>query len=170
MQYIRFTLVDALTGFSVMHAPAVNGPVLPAVPGLATEWERESAYPTDTPELFGTCPDSSGTDVAGVLEVMGQAQYEALRAQEMRARNPVPESVSRAQGKAALIQMDLWDSVLAFVAAIADAKDRALAEVALHDTQAWRRDSPFLRRAAQALSMDDEALDALFLTAEGIEL
>ena len=81
-----------------------------------------------------------------------------------------PESVTRAQGKAALITAGLWPGVLSFVAAIPDPTERALAEVALHDTQQWRRDSPFFNTAATALGLDDEQLDALFLAASKIEL
>lgn len=170
MQYIKFTHVDAVTGESVADAPAANGPVYPAVPGLVFGWAAESQYPTAVPELYGTCPDESAVDVPGVLAVLSQAAYDSAHAAELHARHPVPQTVKRSQGKAALIVAGLWDDVLAFVAAISDPTERALAEVALHDTQEWRRDSPFLQRAAEALGMDAEDLDALFLTAEGIEL
>lgn len=170
MQYIKFTYVDAMTGVPVTASPAVNGPAFPAVDSLEFLWARESAYPTDVPEFFGTCPDDSDTEVPGVLGVFGQADWEQMRADEMRARNPVPESVTRAQGKAALITAGLWPGVLDFVAAIPDPTERALAEVALHDTQQWRRDSPFFNTAATALGLTGEQLDALFLAASKIEL
>lgn len=80
----------------------------------------------------------------------------------------VPQSVSRAQGKAALIAAGLWPSVLAYVAAIADPTDKALAEVALNDTQEWRRDSLFLNSAATALGLTSAQLDQLFVDASGI--
>jgi len=83
---------------------------------------------------------------------------------------PVPQSVTRAQGKAVLIQMGLWQQVLDFVAAIPDATRRAVAEVALHDTQNWERSSPFLNQAAQALGMTDEQLDDLFRAAAQVRL
>lgn len=82
----------------------------------------------------------------------------------------VPQQVSRAQGKAVLIQMGLWQQVLDFVAAIPDPTQRALAEVALHDTQHWQRNSPFLAQAAAALGMTDAQLDDLFVRAEGVVL
>lgn len=170
MKYLKFTYVDAATGISVASEPARSGPVFPAVPGLRFEWARESQYPTDVPEFFGTCPDDSPTQIDGVLGVYGQADYELMRTDEMRARSPVPVSVSRAQGKAALIRAGLWGQVTAFVAAIEDDAERALAEVALNDTQEWRRDSAFLASAAQALGLDDAALDALFVAAAGVRL
>ena len=83
---------------------------------------------------------------------------------------PVPTTITRAQGKAALIQAGLWPQVLAFVAAIDDAEEKPLAETALHDTVHWERESPFLRKAAQALGLTDEKLDELFVAAGGITL
>lgn len=83
---------------------------------------------------------------------------------------PVPVQVTRAQGKAALIQAGLWDGVVAYVAGITDPTEKALAEVALNDTITWRRSSPFLVGAATALGLDAIALDALFTTAAEIEL
>lgn len=78
---------------------------------------------------------------------------------------PVPQVVSRAQGKAALIHAGLWPAVLAWVAAIQNPTERALAEVALHDTQEWRRHSPTMLSAASGLGMSDEQMDALFTLA-----
>ena len=88
MQYIKFTYVDAVTGVPVTQAPAANGPAFPSVDGLAFVWARESAYPTDVPEFFGTCPDDSDLDVPGVLGVFLQTDWEQMRADEMRARGP----------------------------------------------------------------------------------
>ena len=83
---------------------------------------------------------------------------------------PVPQTISPAQGKAALINAGMWEPVLEYVAAIADAKERALAEVALHATQEWRRSSPFLNAAALALGITAEQLDALFTAGAAVEL
>ena len=82
----------------------------------------------------------------------------------------VPQQITRAQGKAALITVGLWGAVTAHVAAIPDAKERALAEVALHDTLNWQRSSPFLNEAAAGLGMTSSQLDDLFILASGIEL
>ena len=81
-----------------------------------------------------------------------------------------PQSVSRAQGKLALIQAGLWPAAIAFVDGIADPAQKAYAEVALNDTQEWRRDSPFLASAAAALDLSEEQLDTLFITAGGLQL
>ena len=82
----------------------------------------------------------------------------------------VPQSVSRAQGKLALIQAGLWPAAIAFVDGITDPAQKAYAEVALNDTQEWRRDSPFLASAAAALGLSEAQLDALFITAGGLQL
>ena len=85
-------------------------------------------------------------------------------------RAKVPASVSRAQGKLALIGAGLWPAAVAFVEGITNPTQRAYAEVALHDTQEWRRDSPFLASAAAALDLSEGQLDALFITAGGLQL
>lgn len=82
----------------------------------------------------------------------------------------VPLAVGKAQGKTALINAGLWPAVLAAVAAIEDATQRQLAEVALHDTTTWERTSPTLNALAYGLGMDDAQLDALFVAASGVAL
>lgn len=82
---------------------------------------------------------------------------------------PVTE-ISRAQGKAALIQSGHWNSVLAYIESIEDATEKALAEVAIHDTTTWKRDSPFLTKAAKAVGLSDRQVDALFVEASKIKL
>ena len=82
----------------------------------------------------------------------------------------VPQMVSRAQGKLALIGAGLWPAAIAFVDGITDPTQRAYAEVALHDTQEWRRDSPFIASAAAALNLSEAQLDELFITAGGLQL
>lgn len=81
-----------------------------------------------------------------------------------------PRIITRAQGKAALISAGLWSQVLAYIDAIEDPTQQALARVALDDTTEWRRDSPFLATAADALGLSDEDLDGLFEAAAGIVL
>ena len=131
----------------------------------ATDIDPYSALPrcTLTPP-----PALSGTEVA---QWRGDAwQVLPQRPDPGAPPVPVPESVLRWQGKAALITAGLWQGVLSFVAAIPDPTERALAEVALHDTQQWHRSSPFFNAAATALGLTGEQLDALFLAASKIEL
>lgn len=86
MKYLKFTYVDAITGISIAKQPAANGPTYPDVAGLVFEWARESQYPTDVPEFFGTCPDASSTQVDGVLAVLDPQDYETMWADEVAAR------------------------------------------------------------------------------------
>jgi len=95
MKYLKFTHVDAITGRSLAAEPARNGPVFPAVAGLQFVWARESAYPTNLPELFGTCPDASDTQIDGVLALYAQSDWEQMQADEMNARLPLPYARSR---------------------------------------------------------------------------
>ena len=117
MQHIKFTYVDAVTGISIAKQPAVNGPVFPPVKGLEFVWARESHYPTDVPEFFGACPDDADTQIDGVLGVYVQADWETMRDDEMRARNPVPQQVTMRQARLALLSAGLLDDVEAVISA-----------------------------------------------------
>ena len=117
MQYIKFTYVDAVTGISIASEPAANGPVFPPVAGLEFAWARESQYPTDVPEFFGTCPDDSNVQIDGVLGVYVQADWETMREDEMRARNPMPQQVTMRQARLALLNAGLLDDVEVVIAA-----------------------------------------------------
>ena len=83
---------------------------------------------------------------------------------------PVPDAITRAQGKAALIHADLMPAMLAMKASTADAKDRALAEVTMNDAEVWRRDNAFLNAAGAAIGLTSAQLDDLFRRAATIEL
>lgn len=103
MKFLKFTYVDAMTGISIAGEPATNGPVFPPVAGLEYAWARESQYPTNVPEFFGTCPDDSDTHIDGVLGVFSQGDWEGMRADEMLARKPpIPQEVTMGQCRLAL--------------------------------------------------------------------
>lgn len=93
-----------------------------------------------------------------------------IRVNPTKLKPPVPQQVTRAQGKVALIQAGLWPQVVAFVDAIEDPVQKAIAKVAAYETLHWRRDSPFLNQAADALGITQEQLDQLFIQASEIEL
>lgn len=100
MQHIRYTYVDAVTGVPVTIAPAANGPAMPAIPGLQYLWSRESAWPTSTPDFFGTLPEGVPVDVPGVLEVMDATRFADLQAAELAARATVARERAKAQRQA----------------------------------------------------------------------
>jgi hypothetical protein len=110
-------------------------------------------------------------------EQFGAAELVPMAPEEIEAHlNPpasptlVPSQVTRAQGKVVLIQMGLWPQVLAFVDAIEDPIEKAVAEVAINDTVHWQRNSPFLNQAATALGISQEQMDQLFIQASQVLL
>lgn len=82
----------------------------------------------------------------------------------------IPQVITRAQGKIALIMSGRWEAVLAYVAAIEDPTDKAMAEVALHDTLNWERNSPSVQATAAALNLSSADLDELFINAAKVAL
>ena len=157
MQYIKFTYVDSITGTSVAKQPAANGPVFPAVTGLEYAWARESRYPTDVPEFFGTCPDDADTQVDGVLGVYNQTDWETMRADEMWARNPVPQQVTLRQARLALLKAGLLDDA---ESAIASAGREAQLE--WEYASVVERSNPVIAIVQQQQGVTDAQIDDLF--------
>ena len=157
MQYIKFTYVDAVTGISIASEPAQNGPVFPPVADLVFVWARESRYPTDVPEFFGTCPDDADTQVDGVLGVYVQADWETMREDEMRARNPVPQQVTMRQARLALLSVGLLDDVEMVIAAAGREAQLEWEYAAVVD-----RNNPAIAIVQQQESLTDAQIDDLF--------
>ena len=157
MQYLKFTYVDTVTGISIVSEPAANGPVFPAVTGLEYVWARESRYPTDVPEFFGTCPDGANTNVDGVLGVYLQADWETMCEDEMRARNPVPQQVTMRQARLALLSAGLLDDVEAVIAAAGRAAQLEWEYAAMVD-----RNNPAVAAVQQQKALTDAQIDDLF--------
>ena len=157
MKHIKFTYVDSITGTSVAKQPAANGPVFPAVTGLEFAWARESRYPTDVPEFFGTCPDDADTQVDGVLGVYLQADWETMRDDEMRARNPVPQQVTMRQARLALLNAGLLDDVEVVIAAAGRKAQLEWEYAAVVD-----RSNPAVAAVQQQEALTDAQIDDLF--------
>ena len=157
MQYLKFTYVDAVTGISIASEPAANGPVFPPVAGLEFAWARESRYPTDVPEFFGTCPDDSNVQIDGVLGVYVQADWETLWADEMRARNPVPQQVTMRQARLALLSAGLLDDVEMVITAAGRA-----AQLEWEYAAVVERSNPAVAIVQQQKALTDTYIDDLF--------
>ena len=157
MKHIKFTYVDAVTGISIASEPAANGPVFPPVAGLEFVWARESRYPTDVPEFFGTCPEDADTQVDGVLGVYVQADWETLWADEMRARNPVPQQVTMRQARLALLSAGLLDDVEMVIAAAGRA-----AQLEWEYAAVVERSGPIVAIVQQQEALTDAQIDDLF--------
>ena len=163
MKYLKFTYVDAITGISIASEPAANGPVFPPVAGLEFAWARTSRYPTEVPELFGTCPDDADTQVDGVLGVYVQADWETMREDEMRARNPVPQQVTMRQARLELLKRGLLDDVEAVITASGRA-----AQLEWEYAAVVERTNPAVAAVQQQQGMTDEQIDDLFREAAKI--
>ena len=157
MKYLKFTYVDAVTGISVASHPASNGPVFPPVAGLEFAWARESRYPTDVPEFFGTCPDDANTQIDGVLGVYLQADWETMCEDEMRARNPVPQQVTMRQARLELLKRALLDDVEAVITAAGRE-----AQIQWEYASVIERSNPVIAIVQQQQGMTDAQLDDLF--------
>ena len=157
MQYLKFTYVDAVTGISIASEPAANGPVFPPVDGLEFVWARESRYPTDVPEFFGTCPDDADTQIDGVLGVYVQADWETMRDDEMRARNPVPQQVTMRQARLTLLGAGLLDDVEAVISAAGRAAQLEWEYAAVMD-----RSNPAVALVQQQKALSVAQIDDLF--------
>lgn len=106
----------------------------------------------------GTFPD----------DVIEMTQEETQRHLELMAVAPVPQTISRAQGRLVLYRAGLWAQVQGYVAGITDPAEQFEADTALNHTTDWQRSSPFLGRAAQALGLNGQQLDDLFREAAQI--
>ena len=157
MQYIKFTYVDVVTGISICNQPSVNGPAFPQIDGLEFAWARESRYPTDVPEFFGTCPDETDIHIDGVLGVYLQADWETMREDEMRARNPVPQQVTMRQARLALLSAGLLDDVEMVIAAAGRAAQLEWEYAAVVD-----RSNPAVAAVQQQKALTDAQIDDLF--------
>lgn len=167
MRHIKFTYVDAVTGAPVSEAPALNGPVFPAVAGLEFVWARESQYPTAVPEFFGTCPEDSDIAVPGVLGEYVEADWLTMRDDEMRARVEVPQTVTMRQARNALLDAGLLEAVQASVATIPGAEGER-ARIDWEYALEVRRDWPLISYMAGDLGLTDEQVDGLFMAASAI--
>ena len=157
MQYIKFTYVDSVTSISIAKQPATNGPVFPPVADLVFVWARESQYPTDVPEFFGTCPDDSNVQIDGVLGVFVRADWETMRDDEMRARNPVPQQVTMRQARLALLNAGLLDDVEVVIAAAGREAQLEWEYAAVVD-----RSNPAVAAVQQQEALTDAQIDDLF--------
>lgn len=100
--YICITEVDAVTKIVCTAEPQRTGPSMPAIKGWTHIWHDSSTWPVPTssdgtylraPRYYGTCDDDADTTIAGVLQVLTEAEYTAARAIEHEARKPYPSWV-----------------------------------------------------------------------------
>jgi hypothetical protein len=95
--YICVTEVDAATKIICTIEPQSTGPSMPDVKGLTHVWQDKSSWPIETsadgtylraPKYYGTCDDDADTTIAGVLQVLTEAEFNAAKVTEHEARRP----------------------------------------------------------------------------------
>lgn len=136
-----------------------------ALPNLSFAAESDlSAFGYPTLETIAQ-PDPIDAEhrvIAGQDEEYQPGQWRQTWAQEPIPPAPIPEQVSRLQARLALIEVDLWDAVVAYFAD----PDRTPAEMAFwEDAQTWRRADPVIAAAGTALGLTAEQIDELFRNA-----
>lgn len=97
--YIVVTEVDAVTKIPCVVEPQRTGPSMPSVKGLQLDWADKSTWPVElaptgvylrAPKYYGTCDDDADTSLAGVLEVISEAEWMQRKRDEFYARQPYP--------------------------------------------------------------------------------
>lgn len=167
MKYLKFTYVDLLTSISVAKTPAMNGAKFPDVAGLEFVWAQESAYPTPTPSFFGACPDTSDINVEGVLAVLNEADYTNFKADEMRARDKTPKTVTVRQVRLQLLAAGYLPTVTDAIAAMTGPEGEA-ARIEWEYATEVKRDHPLTQALMAVLGLTDEQMNELFVAAAAL--
>lgn len=96
---ICVTEVDAVTKIPCTVEPQRTGPSFPDVKGLEYKWANKSTWPVEldsagtylrAPKYYCFCDDDADIDIAGVLEVLTEAEWIVIEIEEMEARKPYP--------------------------------------------------------------------------------
>ena len=97
--YICITEVDAVTKIVCTAEPQRTGPSMPAIKGWTYIWHDQSTWPVSTasdgtylraPKYYGTCDANADLNIAGVLQVLTEAEFNAAKVAEHEARKPYP--------------------------------------------------------------------------------
>jgi len=97
--YICITEVDAVTKIVCTAEPQRTGPSMPAIKGWTHIWHDSSTWPVSTapdgtylraPKYYGTCDADADLNIAGVLQVLTEAEFNAAKVAEHEARKPYP--------------------------------------------------------------------------------
>jgi len=100
--YIQLTNIDADTGILCTESPMRTGPAIPNVKGFQFIFQNESDFPiasnadgslSTAPLLYGTCDDDADTTLVGVLKVLSQVEFDAVKQAEYIGRQPYPSWV-----------------------------------------------------------------------------
>ncbi len=97
--YICITEVDAVTKIPCTVEPQRTGPSMPDIKGWVYVWHDQSTWPVTlasdgtylrAPKYYGTCDADADLNIAGVLQVLTEAEFNAAKVAEHEARKPYP--------------------------------------------------------------------------------
>jgi hypothetical protein len=97
--HIVVTEVDAVTKIPCTSEPQRTGPSMPVIKGLRIIWHDKSTWPVEmasdgtylrAPKYYGICDDDADITIAGMLQVLTEAEYQTLKTAEHQARKPYP--------------------------------------------------------------------------------
>ena len=97
--YICITEVDAITKIPCTVEPQRTGPSMPAIKGWTHVWHDKSTWPVEVapdgtylraPRYYGTCDADADLNIAGVLQVLTEAEFNAAKVAEHEALKPYP--------------------------------------------------------------------------------
>lgn len=127
-------------------------------------------YTTMTPEINAhhTKFDQTIKPVWGLIEHIDADTGEATYTEKYPDKPIVPQVLSRAQARGALILAGLIDQVQSAIDSIEDPLQRALVQNDWDNRLDFQRDYPHLLSIASAMGLTDEQIDQLFI--EGAKL
>lgn len=106
-------------------------------------------------------------NIVGIYANAQRERHEWVEQAELYFAPTVPQTISRLQAKAALLQVEK----LAEVEALMSHPDTpALTKLAWTDAQEFNRTSPTVLGMAQLLNLTDDDLDNLFILGSGIQV
>ena len=120
------------------------------------EWAAYKVTPATPRRIFGGIPTYFYTFAS-------QAEYESLPADLTVTPPVVPQTLSRAQAKLALLGAGLLGAVQPAIDAVPDATMRAAMQIEWDDRLTFERSNPTLIALATGLGMTSEQLDQLFI-------
>lgn len=82
MKFIKYTLIDYITGIPVTQEPARNGPIHPE--GVIPAYAIESTYSSGTPTLFGVAEDTF--EVEEWMQELDEGSFFSILKEELKTR------------------------------------------------------------------------------------
>lgn len=85
MIYIEYTLVDHVTRVPINEEDSLHGPCYPSE-DITFLFAKESKYPTNNPEMFGSVEDSRSMGESGIVRQISKETFLSLFKQELKQR------------------------------------------------------------------------------------